>query len=54
MVNIEFEFEHEVGTFRDTIVLPNDHTFTEQEIENIKIQRFEAWKQSLIEQTEDR
>ena len=52
MINIQFEFEHEIGTFRDTLVLPDDHIFTEQEIKNLKIQRFENWKQSLVEQSQ--
>jgi hypothetical protein len=52
MVKIEFEFEHEAGTFRDTIVLPEDHSLTDVQIDAMKVQRFEAWQQSLVEQEE--
>lgn len=53
MVNIEFEFQHEVGTFRDTIVLPEDHGLSQDQIETIKQQRFENWQQSLVEQVDE-
>jgi hypothetical protein len=52
MVKIEFEFEHEAGTFRDTIVLPGDHSLTDVQIDAMKVQRFEAWQRSLVEQEE--
>jgi len=43
MVKIDFSFESEHGTFADAIVLPNDHTFTDTEIETIKQERLNNW-----------
>ena len=42
-MKIEFEFETPHGTFRDAIYLPDDHTFTEAEIEAMKLQRRDNW-----------
>ena len=39
MVSIPFEIEG----FRDAIVLPDDHTLTDADIEAIKEQRYAAW-----------
>jgi len=43
MLNIDFSFNTEHGTFADAIVLPNDHTFTDTEIETIKQERLNNW-----------
>ena len=43
MVKIDFSFESEHGTFADAIVLPDDHTFTDAEIEAIKQERLNSW-----------
>lgn len=40
MVVIKFERSNGVHTFKDAIVLPNDHSFSEESIEVIKDQRF--------------
>ena len=37
MIKIDFEFETEHGVFRDALHLPDNHSFTEEEIENVKI-----------------
>ena len=39
MISIPFEIEG----FRDAIVLPDDHTLTDADIEAIKEQRYAAW-----------
>lgn len=43
MIRIEFEFESEYGTFRDVLMLPEDHFYTEQDIQNMKQERFDNW-----------
>lgn len=47
MVKIEFELQHEYGLFRDAIILPEDHTLSKQQIEDLKQQRFQAWIDSI-------
>lgn len=43
MVKIDFEFDSKYGVFRDAIHLPEDHQFTEAEIQAMKQQRFDNW-----------
>ncbi len=43
MIKIDFEFDSTYGVFRDALHLPEDHTFTEAEIEAMKQQRFDNW-----------
>ena len=43
MVRIEFEFECEYGTFRDALILPEDHSYTEEELQAMKQERFDNW-----------
>ena len=42
-MKIDFEFETEHGLFRDALYLPDDHTFTEAEIQSMKQQRVDNW-----------
>jgi hypothetical protein len=43
-MKIDFEFIHPVhGKFRDALNLPDDHGFSEAEIEAMKQQRFDNW-----------
>ena len=42
-MKIDFEFDTPNGVFRDAIHLPDDHTFTETEIEEMKQQRLDNW-----------
>lgn len=42
-MNIEFEFDTKYGVFRDAIILPDDHTFTDAEIEAMKVERRDNW-----------
>ena len=42
-MKIEFDFETEHGTFRDALVLPDDHGLLDEEIETMKQQRLANW-----------
>jgi hypothetical protein len=42
-MKIDFEFDTPHGMFRDALHLPNDHTFTDEEIQAIKQQRVDNW-----------
>ena len=43
MIKIDFEFDTPHGIFRDALHLPDDHTFTEDEIQAMKEQRRDNW-----------
>ena len=43
MIKIDFEFETEHGVFRDALHLPDNHSFTEEEIEAMKVNRRDNW-----------
>jgi hypothetical protein len=43
MIKIDFEFESPHGVFRDALHLPEDHTFTDDEIQAMKQQRYDNW-----------
>ena len=42
-MKIDFFFETQYGKFADAIILPDDHTFSEAEIEAMKQQRLDNW-----------
>ena len=42
-MKIDFEFQTPHGVFRDALHLPDDHAFTEAEIEAMKQQRVDNW-----------
>jgi hypothetical protein len=42
-MKIDFSFDTQYGKFADAIVLPDDHTLTDAEIEAIKQQRLDDW-----------
>lgn len=42
-MQIRFSFETKYGTFSDALNLPDDHQFTDQEIESMKIMRRDNW-----------
>lgn len=43
-MNIRFEFVHSVyGVYKDALCLPDDHSFTDSEIETMKQQRYDNW-----------
>lgn len=43
MTKIDFEITGEHGTFRDCIVLPENHNISDAEIEAIKQKRYGDW-----------
>ena len=43
MIKIDFEFDSPYGVFRDALHLPEDHTFTDDEIQAMKQQRYDNW-----------
>ena len=43
MVKIDFEFDTPHGVFRDALHLPDDHAFTQDEIQAMKQQRVDNW-----------
>ena len=42
-MKIDFTFDTEYGVFSDAISLPDDHTFTNDEIEAMKQERVDNW-----------
>ena len=40
---INFEFDTEYGPYRDSLLLPDDHNYTEIELEDMKLQRLNSW-----------
>jgi hypothetical protein len=53
MQKYEFEIVKDGMTFRDAIVLPNDHELSDSDIEAIKQKRFDDWCAIIAAQTED-
>lgn len=43
MIVIEFEQDTKYGVYRDAITLPDDHPFTDNDIEAMKQQRVDNW-----------
>lgn len=44
MIKIDFEVQNEkYGVYRDALYLPDDHTFSEAEIESMKQERYNNW-----------
>lgn len=42
-MKIDFEVSRDGYVFRDALHLPDDHTYTDAEIEAMKQARFDAW-----------
>jgi hypothetical protein len=42
-VKIDFTITDGINTLTDAIVLPNDHTLTDDEIDAMKVQRLSDW-----------
>ncbi len=40
MITIPFEITQDGYTLKDALVLPEDHSYTEQEVGHMKLQRF--------------
>ena len=43
MVKIDFEYETKYGVYRDALYLPDDHTYTQDEITAMELERVNAW-----------
>lgn len=43
MIKIDFEINRDGNTFRDAIVLEDNHNFTDEQIEEIKEKRFQDY-----------
>ena len=43
MIKIDFEFQTPHGQFRDALHLPENHEYTNEQIENMKQQRLDNW-----------
>ena len=53
MIKIEFEINRDGNTFRDAIVLEDNHNLTEQQIEEIKEKRFQDYLIAIQPQEEE-
>ena len=42
-MKIDFEFETKYGWFRDALILDDNHTYTDEQIEEIKQLRLDNW-----------
>lgn len=42
-MKIDFEFATHYGVFRDALHLPDDHTFTDEQITAMKQERLDNW-----------
>jgi hypothetical protein len=42
-MNIIFDFDTQYGQFRDALILEDNHTFTDAEIEAMKQERLNNW-----------
>jgi MOSC domain-containing protein YiiM len=42
-IKIDFEFPTQYGTFRDALHLPDDHSFTDEQITAMKQERLDNW-----------
>jgi hypothetical protein len=50
MQKYEFEITRDGMTFRDAIVLPVGHGFTDERLEELKQNRFDAWYEVVSQQ----
>jgi len=43
MIQIIFEFDTQYGVYRDALWLPEDHTYTQDEIDTMELERVTNW-----------
>lgn len=50
MIKIDFEMTDETGlyTYKDVLYLPEDNSFTDDEIELMKVERFNNWLSVIL------
>jgi hypothetical protein len=53
MIKIEFEINRDGNTFRDAIVLEDNHNLTNEQIEEIKEKRFQDYLIAIQPQEEE-
>ena len=53
MIKIDFEINRDGNTFRDAIILEDNHNLTEQQIEEIKEKRFQDYLIAIQPQEEE-
>jgi hypothetical protein len=61
MIKIDFEISQDGYTFKDAIVLPENHGMSDEQIEAIKQKRFDDWyaivtapqEEETVEQSEE-
>jgi hypothetical protein len=53
MIKIEFEIVKDGMTFRDAIVLPVGHGYTDEQLEELKQKRFDAWYEIVSQEELD-
>lgn len=53
MITIPIEFDSEFGTFRDALVLPDDHGMSDAQIAAIKQARFDQWLSYIVAAADD-
>jgi len=46
-MQIRFEFDYNGIEFKDALVLPDDHTFTDAELKAMKQERFDNWVKAI-------
>ena len=51
-MKIDFSFDTQYGTFCDALVLPDNHTLTDDEIEAMKQQQLNNWLAIITESEE--
>lgn len=52
-ISIDFEILRDGLVFKDSIVLPQDHNLSDEQIEDIKQARFKVWSDSIIANQEE-
>lgn len=46
-MEINYKFDSKYGKFEDTLYLPDDHTYTQEQIKEIQQSRFNLWLQTV-------
>jgi hypothetical protein len=52
-MKIDFEYTTDYGVFRDAITLPDDHSYTDDELEAMKVSRRDKWIAVVTAPSED-
>jgi hypothetical protein len=53
MIKINFEFDTKYGVYRDALYLDENHTFTDEQIQEMKQQRVDNWIAAIESPTEE-